>query len=140
MLDGDRLVPVSTPETILARRFIPMAGVGDAIVAPALPDPSGPAVAWRLDDTGTWTELGPWDITVGRTGGTFELDVFDGTFIEGTDYAFYARYREGGAGSPIAKAWRSVDGLHWDQVLESPPRSAPLAQVGAGIVAMRWVG
>ncbi len=76
----------------------------------------------------------------GASGGTFYVSPTDRRLIDGTEYAFFAEYQEPGTQHQIAKAWRSADGLHWDQVLESPPQESAIVRAGSGFVAMQWVG
>ena len=135
-VDGDRLVPTSSPGPVLTDYRTSMVGTEDGIVAIELADPGGPGVAWRLDEDGVWTELGPWDITEGGPGGTFQMGRTNESFhVQRADDDLYALYD--GPGTPIRKSWRSSDGLHWQPVFDSWPEGFILA-LDSGYLELQW--
>lgn len=136
-VDGDRLVPTSASGPMITENWTTIVGAEDGIVAIELADPGGPAVAWRLDERGVWTELGPWDITEGGAGGTFQMGRTNESFhVHRADDDLYALYD--GPGTPIRKSWSSSDGLHWQPVFDSWPAGFILA-LDPGYLELQWL-
>ena len=137
-VEGDRLVPTSAPGPELAEDRATMVGAEDGIVALELVDPGGPGVAWRLDERGVWTELGPWDITEGGPGGTFQMGRTNESFhVHRADDDLYAIYD--GPGTPVRKSWRSDDGLHWQPVFDSGPPPGIILALEPGYLKLQWI-
>jgi hypothetical protein len=132
---GDQVVPIAGPGPVISEAEITMVGASEGIIALALADPRGPGVAWRLDDRG-WTRLGEWDITDPGPGGSFGVgsakERLHSDVAGGGLFAVYD-----GAGTSVRKGWRSSDGVHWEQALDSWPKGGLMA-IRTGYLGLQW--